>query len=120
MKSNIFYLFLVTSMATILVSCEDFLDRNPISDLTSINAYETLSHAEAALAGSYDALQQEYYIWDNIIFSDVISDNYYAGGDNAEIYAVDYLTITPVNGRLFNNWTQIYSGIARANIVLKK
>jgi starch-binding outer membrane protein, SusD/RagB family len=119
MKNNIFYFFLI-SMTIVFASCEEFLDRNPISDLTTDNAYETRSHAEAALTGAYDALQQEYYIWDNVIFSDIISDNYYAGGDNAEIFSVDYLTITPVNGRLFNNWSQIYSGIARANIVLKK
>ena len=65
-----------------LTSCDDFLDLNPISEATSGNAYSTASDAEAALTGAYDSFQSEYYVWDNIIFNDVISDNYYAGGDN--------------------------------------
>lgn len=103
-----------------LSSCNKFTDLTPISEATNENAYTTLKEAEAALTGAYDALQQEYYVWDNVIFSDVISDNYYAGGDNPEIFAVDKLQIVPTNGRLFTNWGQIYGGIARANTVLEK
>jgi len=108
------------SLTISLSSCQKFTDLDPISDATSDNAYTTLQEAEAGLTGAYDALQAEYYVWDNIIFSDIISDNYYAGGDNPEIFAVDLLGITPTNSRLFNNWTQLYSGIMRANTVLDK
>lgn len=107
-------------MALVLTSCDDYLDLKPISDATTSNAYSTASDAEAALVGAYDSFQQEYYIWDNVIFSDVISDNYYAGGDNPEVFAVEDLNITPTNGRLFNNWSQIYNGISKANTVLSK
>jgi len=103
-----------------VVSCNKFTDLAPISEATNENAYTTLKEAEAALTGAYDALQQEYYVWDNVIFSDIISDNYYAGGDNPEIFAVDKLQIVPTNGRLFTNWGQIYGGISRANTVLEK
>lgn len=104
----------------VLASCEDFLSEAPISDATTSNAYKTASDAEAALVSAYDTFQQEYYIWDNIIFSDVISDNYYAGGDNPEVFAVEDLNISPTNGRLFANWSQIYGGIAKANVILAK
>lgn len=110
----------VTLLAIGLTSCDDFLNENPISQNTTTNAYKTASDAEAALVGAYDTFQQEYYIWDNIIFHDVISDNYYAGGDNAEIFSVEDLTLSPTNGRLFSNWSQIYNGIAKANVVLAK
>lgn len=115
-NTRITALLLIISMA----SCNKFTDLAPISEATNENAYSTLKEAEAALTGAYDALQQEYYVWDNVIFSDVISDNYYAGGDNPEIFAVDKLQIVPTNGRLFTNWGQIYGGIARANTVLEK
>jgi len=106
---------------TLLVSsCDSYLDKEPISDATSTNAYRTASDAEAALVGAYDSFQAEYYIWDNVIFSDIISDNYYAGGDNPEVFAVDNLDIQPVNSRLFNNWSQLYNAIAKANVVLAK
>jgi hypothetical protein len=111
---------LVAAVALMLPSCNDYLDLKPISDATYENAYATASDAEAALTGIYDSFSQEYYIWDNIIFNDVISDNYYAGGDNAEIFAVDNLDISPTNSRLWNNWSQIYNAISKANIVLQK
>lgn len=107
-------------MILALGACSKFVDLSPISEATTDNAYRTASDAEAALVGAYDAFQTEYYIWDNINFNDMISDNYYAGGDNPELFAVDLLNITPVNSRLFNNWSQLYDGIARANIILDK
>lgn len=111
---------LILTLAAIFPSCEDYLDLKPLSETTTGNAYNTASDAEAALVGAYDSFSQEFYIWDNILFNDVISDNYYAGGDNPEIYAIEDLTITPTNSRLFNNWSQIYRAIAKVNIILEK
>ncbi|WP_409624507.1 RagB/SusD family nutrient uptake outer membrane protein [Belliella pelovolcani] len=110
----------IVAMIVLSSSCDSFLDLDPISDATSTNAYNTASDAEAALVGVYDSFQAEYYIWDNIIFSDVMSDNHYAGGDNPEIFAIDNLDIEPVNGRLFNNWSQLFNAIFKANVVLDK
>ncbi len=110
----------VLLMAMMLSACNEFLDLKPISDATAENAYATASDAEAALAGTYDSFSQQYYIWDNIIFNDVISDNYYAGGDNAEIFSVEDLNISPTNSRLWDNWSQLYNAISKANTVLAK
>jgi hypothetical protein len=110
----------ITMLALTLTACDDFLEREPISVQTTENSYLTARDAEAALIGAYDSFQQEYYVWDNIIFSDVISDNYYAGGDNPEVFAIEDLNLSPTNGRLFNNWTQLYNAIAKTNVVLAK
>jgi starch-binding outer membrane protein, SusD/RagB family len=119
MKS--FKKYLGIAMLTLtLTACDDLLEREPISVQTTENSYLTARDAEAALIGAYDSFQQEYYVWDNIIFSDVISDNYYAGGDNPEVFAVEDLNLSPTNGRLFNNWSQLYNAIAKANVVLAK
>ncbi|QNL52285.1 RagB/SusD family nutrient uptake outer membrane protein [Olivibacter sp. SDN3] len=121
MKAKYIALFVtVTGITSGLTSCNKFTDLNPISEATSGNAYTSLQEAEAALTGAYDALQQEYYIWDNVIFSDVMADNYYAGGDDPEIFAVDRLQLVPTNGRLFNNWSQLYVGVLRANTILQE
>jgi starch-binding outer membrane protein, SusD/RagB family len=119
-KKHISIYILAASLSLGLSSCKKFTDLTPISDATSSTAYSTASEAEAALTGVYDSYQQEYYIWDNVLFSDVISDNHFAGGDNPEIFAIDKLEITPTNSRLFNNWSQIYGAIAKANVVLQK
>lgn len=117
---TIFRNILVVSSLVAMSACEDFLDLKPISTTTAENAYTTASDAEAALVGAYDSFSQEYYIWDNILFHDVRSDNYYAGGDNPDIFQLDDLALTPINPRLFNNWSQIYNAILKANTVLDK
>lgn len=119
-KKQISIYILAASLGMGMVSCEKFTDLTPISEATSSTAYSTAKEAEAALTGVYDSYQQEYYIWDNVLFSDVRSDNYYAGGDNPEIFAIDKLEITPTNSRLFSNWSQIYGAIAKANVVIQK
>lgn len=102
-------------------ACTDVLELKPISEETSATAYEKGSQIEAALVGAYESFQSaEYYVWDNVLFQDVRSDNHYAGGDNPEIFEIDYLTISATNSRLFKNWSNIYNAIAKANTVLEK
>ncbi|AZQ65059.1 RagB/SusD family nutrient uptake outer membrane protein [Flammeovirga pectinis] len=103
------------------MSCDNFLDLQPISEETSDNAYNKASQMESALIGAYETFQSaEYYVWDNVVFSDIRSDNAYAGGDNPEVFEADLLTITPINSRVFTNWSQIYNGILKANTVIEK
>ncbi len=112
------YLFII-ALVVLLPSCND-LDLKPISKTTTDNAYKTAEDAEAALIGVYDSFSQGYYNWDNINFSDVVSDNYYAGGDNAELFALEDLNFSPTNTRLWDNWSQLYNAIMKANVVLEK
>ncbi len=112
---------LVLFQILFLSSCEEFLDLKPISEETSGNAYETRNQIEAALVGAYESFQSsEYYVWDNILFQDVRSDNNYAGGDNPEIFQIDLLEITPTHSRLFTHWSNIYNAISKANLVLER
>ncbi len=103
-----------------LSSCSDFLDLEPISEETSATAYELASQIEAALTGTYSTLQSDHYVWNNVLFSEVRSDNYYAGGDNTAIYEMDYLTISTTNSKVETSWGNLYNGILKANLVLNK
>ena len=103
-----------------LLSCDDFLDLSPISEETVDVAYDKASQIEAALTGAYESFQAEYYVWDNVLFQDVRSDNHYAGGDNPEVFQIDLLTISSTNSRLFKNWSNIYNAIAKANVVMEQ
>lgn len=111
----------VISIALTCVSCNDYLDLSPISEETSDNAYKNASQIEAALTGVYESFQSsDYYVWDNILFQDVRSDNHYAGGDNPEIFSIDLLTISPTNSKVFGSWSNIYNAIAKANNVIER
>ncbi len=100
--------------------CEDFLDLSPISEETSDVAYNTSGQIEAPLTGTYESFQAEYYVWDNVLFQDARSDNHFAGGDNPEIFQIDWLTVSATNSRLFTNWSNIYNAIAKANVVIER
>jgi len=104
-----------------LSSCSsDFLDVAPTSALTTGNAYNSAQDLNNALNGAYRTFYDEYYQWDNVLLGDVRSDNSYNANGDAPIDAYDKLNITTSNNRMFDNWMQLYRGIARANIILEK
>jgi starch-binding outer membrane protein, SusD/RagB family len=119
--------FLLLSLAALLATqCSD-LELEPISQESSVTAYDSPSKMEAALIGAYDAFgggteawSNEYYAWDYINFQDMRGDNAYAGGDGADLFAVDLLQIDPLNRRLEFHWRALYSAIAKANNVIEK
>ncbi|SFU41893.1 Starch-binding associating with outer membrane [Pustulibacterium marinum] len=103
------------------VSCEDELDLYPISQEVADNAYSTGTQIEAALTGVYESFQSsQYYAWDFVMAEDIRSDNYYAGGDNPEIFAYDRVDLSPTNSRVNALWASVYNAISKANLVLEK
>ena len=120
-KNNIITCIVGLSLVSGLFSCDDQLDLRPISQETTENAYSTGTQLEAALTGVYESFQSnDYYVWDKIIFQDVRSDNYYAGGDNPEIFEFDAVDVSTTNSRVFNAWSSIYNAISKANLVIER
>jgi hypothetical protein len=113
--------FLSITVLSGAYSCKKFTDLTPVSEATTANAYNTAEDAEAALIGAYQSFaSQEYYVWDNVVLSDVISDNHYAGGDDINIMAIDKLNLLPTDSRFLNDWGALFNAILKANIVLAK
>jgi len=113
------------ALATVIIlgatACKKFTDLSPISEATTANAYKTAQDAEAALVGTYETFRsQQYYIWDNTVMSDVVSDNYYAGGDDVNIIAIDKLNFSATNPRFLSTWSSLYNAILKANLVIDK
>lgn len=114
-------IIIVCFLSLLTFGCNDFIDITPISEETTANAYDTASQIEAALVGAYESFQSaEYYVWDFVLFQDVRSDNAYAGGDNPEIFQIDFLDIGPAHTRIFTHWSNIYNAIAKANLVIER
>lgn len=113
--------FLGMILVVTLVSCKKFLDIKPDTSLTTGNAYNSAQDIENAITGAYRAFYHEYYIWDNVLLSDVRSDNAYAGGGGDQpILAYDELNISTGNNRMLADWSQLYIGIGRCNAILNK
>jgi hypothetical protein len=118
-QNKIITLFAVAAVAATVGSCsKSFLEKTPQSSLTTGNFYKTAKDAEGALIGAYDALQQEYYIWDYQTNGDTRADNTYAGGDNPTNFQIDKFQVNAINGNVERDWNQLYNGIMRANAVL--
>ena len=123
MKKMINKILIVSSLIILgtFLSCEKFLDIKPQSDLTTGNAYNSAADLENALVGAYRAFYYEYYQWDNVLLEDVRSDNAYAaGGGDQPIVDYDMVDIQVTSNRMYANWSQLYIGIGRANVILNK
>jgi hypothetical protein len=118
MKLKYYLIGILITFAT--SSCNDFLDLEPISEESTANAYQRASQIEAALTGAYESFQSDAYVWNNIMFQDIRSDNHYAGGDNPSIFEIDLLNISPTNDKVYQSWSNIYNAILKANLVIQR
>ncbi|MFT4154257.1 RagB/SusD family nutrient uptake outer membrane protein [Parafilimonas sp.] len=116
------YLIYIPAFILTLTSCNKFLNDTPKTSETTGNAYSTADDAEKALLGCYNTFySSDYYQWENVMLSDVRSDNAYPGGYNEEtFYDYDRFILPASNTHNYANWTALYNGIARCNILLNK
>lgn len=97
---------------SLLSSCtKDLLDKKPISQSETATA-------ESLLLGAYDNMYDEYYTSDFLTNGDVSADNAYAGGDNANNFAIDKFTVNAINGNVKRDWRYLYTDIKNCNLIL--
>ncbi|HEY9487266.1 MAG TPA: RagB/SusD family nutrient uptake outer membrane protein, partial [Chryseosolibacter sp.] len=97
-------------------SCEDFLNEQPISQLSAGNYWKTEQDIITAMAGTYDGLQD--IVDDNLInWGEGRSDNLVRGGTGETQYAFTYNAMTADMGA--TDWTGLYAVILRANQIIK-
>ncbi|MDE5701294.1 MAG: RagB/SusD family nutrient uptake outer membrane protein [Bacteroides sp.] len=106
--------FAVLGMLT-FSSCEDFLNRTPVSDLSPENYFMDLAERANWNAGIYDAFQSALGK-NQVLYGDVRSDNVHTTG-----YATSWLymnAITPQQGDC--SWKNFYECISRCNVGIEK
>ncbi|MFT3701655.1 MAG: RagB/SusD family nutrient uptake outer membrane protein [Agriterribacter sp.] len=118
-----FFQYIIAMLGLLLLgSCKKFLDDKPQTALTTGNAYSTAEDIENALTGCYNLFYgSDYYQWENVMLSDVRSDNAYPGGNNEEsFYDYDRFILPASNTHIYAHWQALYGGIARCNVLLNK
>lgn len=99
-----------------VTSCEDFLNEQPISQLSEENYWKTEQDIRTAMAGMYDGIQD--IVDDNLInWGEGRSDNLVRGGTGETQFAFMYNGMTADMGT--TDWTGLYAVILRANQVIK-
>src|SRR3546814_360383 len=113
------YIGMAAVLLLSLQACKkDFLDKQPITQVTPDKAFSDAEAAEKLIQGVYDGMYVDYFIWDYMTNGDVTSDNAYAGGDNSANFQINDFTTNSTNGNLGRDWSGLYATIKNANLVL--
>lgn len=111
-------------MVVLVLGCQpEYLDLTPNNVITDENFYASETDAINATNAVYSPAQGLYNgaAWQML---DIMSDNSDKGGgganDGAEVYELDYFTLTSFNPMVYTYYSQCYQGIQRANIVLAR
>lgn len=102
------------------VSCSDFLELTPTDVLTADNALENIDDFSQALVGCYSGLTSgSYYGGTYIVAADRMSDDLRRSSENlgegVQMHSYTFNASTTEPAAI---WTQLYSVINRANIVI--
>jgi hypothetical protein len=130
MKKIRYISLLLLGILVLNQSCEEFLDEDPLSDITEdmlgidpdasdTVKYKTAAQAEALLAAAYQDYNNEFYQLDVYIYNEAQSDNAYAGEPKAQTTTIDNFSIDASNGNVSRDWRYMYNQIAKCNSVIE-
>ena len=102
------------------LSCSDFLDREPLDQLTDASFYQTESDARRAILAAYTPMMDQNWSGKGWQITEIPSDNSQAGGLDPEFTPIDNFTVTADNPTVANYWAIHYRQVALANVVLEK
>jgi starch-binding outer membrane protein, SusD/RagB family len=129
MKKYIFYPLSITILVLLSFGCsKEFLDKTPLDQIVSSNFYQTEEDAIMALTAVYDALgydETQGAAWAPLItVSDILSDDSFAGGQDAndgmDEQELNTYNIPATNLIVKGIWLRNYIGIYRANLLMEK
>ena len=109
--------------ALLLGGCDSFVDKEPISNPSRANFYQSPEDFETAVAGAYDALQLTGTVSNNYwMLFEMRGDNTDQGPDQTglaqKIALLNRFQETTTNELLQQAWIDTYDGIERCNVIL--
>ena len=117
---NYTYIFLCFGALFSLASCEDFLDRQPLDQITVDNFYRNTNEVNAALIGSYAPLLNEDWTGKGWMITEIPSDNSQPGGADPDFSPIDNFTVTADNLIVGNYWARHYQMVTYTNTIISK
>jgi hypothetical protein len=105
-------------------ACDDTLTVEPVNELPAEQAISDAATARAALAGAYDALQDDagddYMGGSFVVFNDLPSDDVIHVGTFDTFLEADLNELLSDNGTIEVIWDQLYDGIAIVNRIIER
>ena len=127
MKMKRIYITLILLDCFVLTSCSsDFLDVTPTTEIPETEYFDDYESLMKGLMAAYAPMQWPDFVFGNYaplqLVSDVMSDDVRVGGANetdiAYLHLMRKFSATP-NYTASTLWVTFYSGVYRANLVLK-
>lgn len=123
MKFNLNFLSLVMICLLLLSSaCEDFLEKEPLGDLTTAAFYETQEDAVLATNAIYNAYRA-WFVTGGFPIADILSDDMVKGSspaDAAFLELIDNFSFAATEGTFSNIWSALFVGVRRANVAIEE
>jgi hypothetical protein len=109
--------------ALLVGGCDSFVDKEPISNPSRANFYQSQEDFETAIAGAYDALQLTGTVSNNYwMLFEMRGDNTDQGPDQTglaqKIALLNQFEETTTNELVQQAWIDTYDGIERCNVIL--
>ena len=116
---RILYSIAIAAMALTSSSCKKFLDPSPTDFNAPKDFFRNEAEVNAALTGVYDILGKSATYGRYMFFEmDVADDSFiHLSGWTQDIALYNY---SPSDTKLTDNWTALYNGINRANMLIEK
>lgn len=114
MKNIILGIIIIVCFA----SCESTLEEVPKDFVSKANFYKNEEDAEAAIAGAYAGMQNDFFGITNYLMTELHGDYLFGRGSQAPITIWDQILDQRNIGRCATNWSSFYNTINRANAVL--
>lgn len=112
--STYFFVFII-----LLSSCE-VIDQEPVSDISSVNFFETASDAEAAIIGCYDGFQGDGFVTMLYVLQPMVASDLTFPSRGGNYTRINTFAVTPTsNGDINALWQRVYRGVHRCNDVLE-
>lgn len=117
-KARLLLIGCIVMMVT--VSCEGFLDRQPLDQLTDASFYQTESDANRAILSVYSPMMDVEWTGKGWMITEIPSDNTQAGGLDPDFTPIDNFTVAPDNAPVANYWAIHYRQVVLANVAIEK
>ncbi len=124
---NIKVVIIATACLITFESCntDDILEKEPVTEITAENAFNTEEDVLASLTAVYDPLQWQFVNGSHTfpqMFQSIRSDDEHS--QQAAFWAIganfdQFNTILPNNGSVAGVWSKWYQGISRANFTIE-
>ena len=102
----------------ILMSCEDFLDREPLDEITTETFFSTAEEADLVTKSMYGAIQAINWKGKSWMIEEIPSDNTTPGGNDPDFSPIDNFTTSADNTPVLEYWTEHYRLVTLTNQVL--